>query len=310
MVPEPETSWEFTKREKLSRGVGRIGVLMDEDILSRRDTKEDTNQFQYNWLENLGKFSAALAIVGTLIYILGLVALGAPIYRLYTHDVSITWQAMSLAPRTMVAGLGVQRLFAVPAWVFSYVAASFILAHFVIGLLSVKGEKAATWLGEILTIVFAVSFNFLFLHGLWVSREVSVSDVVGVYRFADWTISVISWGAIVVYLMGCKVGFDLITQVRWRPERFLPGLDDPKRVSQALVAWLGILFLAGLMQAIVAQPPLPAVEVYANDSATPTEGTLLVHADGYWYIFVTETHALKAIADSKALNVKVPAAEE
>ena len=284
---------------------------MDEDTRTRSNTNQDVSPSQSNWLENIGTLSAVLASGGALIYILGLVALGAPIYRLYTHDISITWQAISLAPRTMVAGLGVQRLFAMPAWVFAYTAVSFILAHFVVGLLPLTKEKAATWIGQILTVLFAVSINYLFLRWVWISGEISVADVVDVYSFAaDWTISVISWGALVVYLMGLSIGYELIMQVRFRPGRFLPGLDNPKRAAQALVAWFGILFLAGLMQAVVAQPPLPKVEVFANDSDPATEGTLLVHADGYWYIFVTETHTLRAIADSKALDVKVPAAQD
>ena len=280
---------------------------MDEDAVSHKKTGGDTNQSRYRLLATFADISAAFAILALLVYILGLIALGVPIYRLYTEDISITWHAISLAPRTTVAGLGVQRLFTVPTWAFVYIAVSILGAQLVIALLRLKG-KAATIVGWLLSFVLSVCLNGFLVW--WVLRsENSLSRAFSeLYASGNWMVLIVSWSALAVYAIGAfTVGIELITQVYFRSRRLLPGLHDLNKALYGLAVWFGILFLAGLMQAAIAQPPLPDVEVNATNGNPHIEGTLLAHTDGYWYIFVTKSHALRAIPDSEAEDIQMRA---
>jgi hypothetical protein len=271
--------------------------------LSHRDLNKDTNQSQHSSLEILGQASTALAVVAILIYILGLIALGVPIYRLYTHDISITWHAMSLAPRTTVAGLGVQRLFTVPAWVFAYITASILAAQLVVALLRLKDNTLVQIVGWTLAFVFTLLLNGLFVWSK-LSSGMPLSDT---YFSSNWLVFIMVWGALIVYSLGAfTVGIELIVQVYFRSGSYLPRLQDTKKALHALAVWFGILFLAGLMQAAIAQPPLPYVEINGATDKSPTRGTLLTHVDGYWYVFVAKTHALKAVPDREADEIEVP----
>jgi hypothetical protein len=280
---------------------------MDEDdSLTHADPKKATNESQSRSLELLSGVSAALAAVAVLIYILGLIALGVPIYNLYTHDMSITWHAMSLAPRTTVAGLGVQRLFTVPAWVFAYITVSILLAQLLVVLLRLKGN-AVNIVGWALSLVFTVLLNSIFVW--WkLSSGILLSDT---YFSSNGLTSIISWGALIVYALGAfTVGIELIGQVYYRSGSYLPGLHDAKKALRALAVWFGILFLAGLMQAAIAQPPLPKVEVNAARGEATTKGVLLTHVDGYWYVFGSRSHALIAIPDREVDEIRIPAQQD
>ena len=73
------------------------------------DSKESgrANQDQGpSWWNYVAGASGLIALVGGMTYGLGLLALWIPISRTYTHDLTAAWYAASLAPKTMVAGLG------------------------------------------------------------------------------------------------------------------------------------------------------------------------------------------------------------
>jgi hypothetical protein len=280
---------------------------VDEDAVSHREIKEGTDQSRHRFVATFADISAAFAIVAILVYILGLIALGVPIYRLYTQDLSVTWHAISLAPRTTVAGLGVQRLFTVPTWVFIYIAVSILGAQLVVALLRLK-DKAATMVGWLLSLVLSLLLNGLLVWWMLRSEDSLSKAFSEVYSSGNWVVLIVGLGALIVYAIGAfTVGIELIAQVYFRSRSFLPGLHDPKKALHALAVWFGILFLAGLMQASIAQPPLPDVEVNATNSKPHIKGTLLAHTDGYWYIFVTKTHVLRAIPDSEAEDIQVRA---
>jgi hypothetical protein len=60
------------------------------------------------FLERLGGIPAFVASLAASVYVLGLVALWAPIARTYTHDINTAWYAVSLVPRVTVAGHGLK----------------------------------------------------------------------------------------------------------------------------------------------------------------------------------------------------------
>jgi hypothetical protein len=65
---------------------------MDGDAVSHKEPEKGTDQSRYRFVATFADISAAFAILALFVYILGLIALGVPIYRIYTQDVSITWQ--------------------------------------------------------------------------------------------------------------------------------------------------------------------------------------------------------------------------
>jgi hypothetical protein len=74
-------------------------------------TSEDERR---SWWDYIAGASGLSVAVGGLIYVLGLFSLWAPIARTQTPDTVAAWQATSLVPKTVVAGLGVKQLVAFP----------------------------------------------------------------------------------------------------------------------------------------------------------------------------------------------------
>src|SRR5215213_10483933 len=56
----------------------------------------------------IGDLAAIVTLTGVTIYVLGLVGLAIPIFRTFTGDLATAWYAVSLLPRTVVAGQGVR----------------------------------------------------------------------------------------------------------------------------------------------------------------------------------------------------------
>ena len=63
---------------------------------------------------SFGEISALLAVAAIGIYLVGLFALWFPISRTFTGDFTSAWYAVSLLPRTVVAGQGVRQVLAYP----------------------------------------------------------------------------------------------------------------------------------------------------------------------------------------------------
>ena len=57
---------------------------------------------------NIGDLAALVTVAGVTIYVLGLIGLAIPIYRVFTGEISTAWYAVSLVPKTVVAGQGVR----------------------------------------------------------------------------------------------------------------------------------------------------------------------------------------------------------
>jgi hypothetical protein len=69
---------------------------------------------QRSWWDYIAGVSGLLVAIGGLIYVLGLFSLWAPLARSQTPDMVAAWQATSLVPKTVVAGLGLKQLVAFP----------------------------------------------------------------------------------------------------------------------------------------------------------------------------------------------------
>ena len=116
---------------------------------------------------NISTILGSLAGIATLIYILGLFSLWAPIWRTYTHDIEMAWQAVSLVPRTVVIGLGVKQLIVLPLLVaIGVFAPALVLARYF---------KATQVRAYFLTCFWIIAI-FSMLYAIWrVSAEISPS---------------------------------------------------------------------------------------------------------------------------------------
>jgi len=98
---------------------GRLYIYMDANtaLAESIGTKEPVTSGGLRALiesVNISALLGSLAGIATLIYILGLFSVWAPIWRTHTHDVETAWHAVSIVPRTLVIGLGVKQLIALP----------------------------------------------------------------------------------------------------------------------------------------------------------------------------------------------------
>jgi hypothetical protein len=78
------------------------------------DSPPDESRSPYNLFNKISTFLTVFAGLATLIYVLGLITLWVPIAKTYTHDFHMAWHAVSLVPRIVVAGLGVEQFVAFP----------------------------------------------------------------------------------------------------------------------------------------------------------------------------------------------------
>jgi hypothetical protein len=78
------------------------------------ESPPDESNSPSNLFNKISTFLTVFAGLATLIYVLGLFTLWGPIAKTYTHDFHMAWHAVSLVPRIVVAGLGVEQFVAFP----------------------------------------------------------------------------------------------------------------------------------------------------------------------------------------------------
>jgi hypothetical protein len=123
---------EAAVRKRTQRGTleqkkwpdGRVHVYLDAVADAKQEVSQDAErtraQAQNTSLVKIANLSAvataftAFVSLASLVYVLGLFVLWVTIGTTYTHDLTGAWHAVSLVPRTVVAGLGVQHLIVLP----------------------------------------------------------------------------------------------------------------------------------------------------------------------------------------------------
>ena len=217
----------------------------------------------------IGDLAAILAAAGVTIYVLGLIGLAIPISRTFTEDLTTAWYAVSLLPRTIVAGQGVRIWL---RWPLLITAAVLLLTT-----TSLAVRTAAT---ALLVLGF----------GIYALAQV----VRAVYeRKRGWIGITISWilawaGAGNISLLFLAGNIPLVSNIFYI---------------------FAASFLIGLPMAIGTYPPLPKVAITKQAGATtdedlnPTKGHLVAHSDGFWYLF-DQHNDLLSIPDDQVLAVR------
>ena len=248
---------------------------------------------------------ALITVLGTAIYITGLIALCWPIYRLLTNDASTGLYAAALVPRTVVAGQGIRIFVGFPL-----VAALCLL---IVVSMAQWERVMAQWERDILEWVFATPPNGAnVLHQILVGFVatlialffiVSVKKLLtqGLFDFFFTPInkpdaSPFTLFSIVLSATGGAVGGWVILTadpVNWQT------------LLLALGVFFGAIVIGGIPDAVSIDPPLPRVTVtqITKTGEKHYEGKLVAHFEGHWYVFQDsedQENVLHMIPDDKA----------
>src|SRR5215218_1227691 len=186
--------------------------------------------------------AALIAGTGVAIYVVGFIGLLWAIYRTITGDVNAALYAVSLIPRTVVAGLGVRIFFGFPLLVVSAIAVLMFLQRL---------------LRNLILTTFPVTSEVIFHVGV---RPWSVAVTIS-------TLVVVGWAMWVVFTGRT---FNLIAAPLWPATGgIVPGISDLGVLTKGLVIIFVGFFLVGLVEAFSVSPrvQLPAVRIAGPTTA-------------------------------------------
>ena len=262
-------------------------------------------------LATLVQVSALFTVFAALIYVLGIVALWMPIARAFTNDFSTALYAVSLMSRTVVAGQGVRSLLG-PGL---YVTLGFLLGYLLLALevelyIRAFNRKPTGPLSSLLIYLPFYVLAFLVISGATPYIFPSPTGRIGAPGSENLVLAleIAAWA---LYFLGLVV---LVVVYRVREGNWgfrMLGSDYEKGLVFSSTWWKKLLpyvpqlFLVVVLYSFPAaaaqDPPLPEIRV---DGTSNTEGYLLVHSDGFWYLFDKEGDLL-AIPDSEVKTVRI-----
>jgi hypothetical protein len=293
-------------------------------------------------LERFGGVSAFVAGSAAGVYILGLVALWAPIARTYTHDVTTAWYAVTMVPRYVVAGQGL-----IPIWFPVVVSFVSLLWPVCINYLSwvqtnLSGPKKLAAFSPIAVMALvAVSFLFwlmwtdtggLYIAGEWAQNIPFLTEPIGTlldiafpqggfgfeeHGWMTWIYLLFLIVLILAYPMLLIWSNVLLFRATYRSldtsgRRLLPSMHDRSVFLRSFSIYFVFIFIATFVYLLIfAEPSLPVIEVTANRAITESgsktpHGAPLTHADGFWYVFNENGGKLLAIPDTSVNRVRMP----
>jgi hypothetical protein len=286
----------------------------------------------------IAELATILTAAGVVIYVLGLIGLGLSIRLAYTDRLARAWYAVSLMPRTVVAGQGMR------IWRGSWVQVLTTLlipalASVLITVLSLRLHSGVSILVKVAAFIAVIFIVVIQASQLRTQSgptrpppqfEADVNMPQHPPLGRGTAISLAVTGAIIAsvgsYIATRGVQFDTLT-VNWQS------------VTLGVLVFLVGAFFVGVPLAGSVEPPLPwvvltpAVEsneldepepknVPADGKKVPTDGAaevddteakethesvmgwLVAHSDGYWHLF-DRRHVLVSIPDSKVTKVQV-----
>ncbi len=280
-----------------------------------------------------------ITISATTIYVLGLMALGYPVYSRITKNSSTALYVVSVVPRTVVAGHGVRFLLGIPLiWTLLFAAflsvprlvqdwvdvSSNYIEHpvwdqtittFLSGLpviASIAIVLVLLGLHEVLSA--AGLYNIFYPYSSLRSiaggenpRPASITDTVDPpdeagERDLRKFFAPSLFIANVIGCLGGAVGGLILAIEGW----------SWKTLFWALLIVIIINFVANMLTVVSIRPPMPKVKVIRigeNEGKPPEQskppeqikGYLIAHSDGLWYIFDEKYKVLQTIRDDKAV---------
>jgi len=240
-------------------------------------TEEKASSERASRKVTFAEIAALITALAAAVYVLGLVALFIPNSLAYTGDFSTAWYAVSLVPKTVVAGHGVRQLLAQPLLGIFLVVALVLLNYWVskrFGRVWLRRMNAILSIGGVVVLV-------LMPGPRNVEPTPETITPLDVLREA------------IIALIGVAV---VILGSYWAARYSRQG-----RFLLAAISVFAGLFLASLLRVTTNDPPLPRVDISGTEEI---QGRLVTHYDRVWYVF-TEQGNLVAVPDEKAGIVRV-----
>jgi len=279
----------------IDQAAERLG--MSKQAIRRLSLDEDATgsagrRKQRFW--DLAQIPAYIATSGLVIYILGLLTLGFPIHRSYTHDFATMRYAISVMPQTAVVGHGVLQLLGEPL-LWSAIAVGFL------ALLSWTPRRVGPRRARLVTgTQQVISRNLKYLTYLSIGLVIAGGYVLGGFFLA------FMYGSLFIALLA------LLRYVLRHPSvlGLILGKGRPHYLRMlALLFVFNFLWSLFVVATQTNEPSLPTVEISGRNTS---KGTLLTHADGFWYVFDCESDCkgsrqvtLVAIPDPEVKTVQV-----
>jgi hypothetical protein len=245
--------------------------------------------------------------------VLGLIGLAIPIRRVFTDEISTAWFAVSLVPKTVVAGQGVRIWL---RWTSVY-AGLLLLLTAVVSVVPPTHRLTAFEVAFVAVIVGTWAWVVAVSLG---KQHRAARPPVGRLETSAWTL--VTAVSVNIGYFPALYAFFLFNpeildqrQAFW-PEMFsalgLPIGDDGNFVVGVISTFLAGFFF-GLPTAIRAYPPLPEVVITMQPEPSVEgvpdhlEGWLVAHSDAYWHLFVIgeAQRELLSIPDDKVLVVRM-----
>ena len=350
-VSEAADSLQISKdavRKRVQRGSlrhektldGHLYVYLDEGPDAGKDkvvpveAHKDSGQNKRSFMDYVAPAAPIVAGVGGATYILGLVTLWAPIAWSYTHDFDTAWYAVSLVPKTTVAGLGVRYLLApallytmpgtvVSALLYRWYKTSRLretIPDYWRRLLRRLFGSTLQWPARHRTerkrispippqiniaIVAFIVFAFFVLVFIRENPEVQavyankgIPGLLEDRRIAEDILTFVS--AIILTTLGVLYGALVFMRSRRGDTSFREAFRLREAGGIFFIFFIGYAFYAFTILVFAREPPLPTAEITGR---TETEGKLLGHTDGFWYV-IKEDNVI-AIPDGEVRTVKV-----
>ena len=269
--------------------------------------EEDKKSPALSLTETITRVSGLVASVAGVIYLLGLVALWAPIARVYTDSISSAASVVALVPKTEVAGQGIAIIIA-PAvlTVFTGIVLSLLLhvyRYSVVPPLHRLAKRPSLIIEVVVMLVFIASALLL---AEWLTAGRWLSWVLSIHAPAQSSgsnlVSYLAAGSALFFILGAAswiFGLNRAVEVR---ERLIPSIDW-KMAFKYLSISLAFTAVAVGLQGAAQDPPLYTVTISETANQT-VDGKLLAHTDRFWYVFDSEK-TLLAIPDSQVKNIRL-----
>jgi hypothetical protein len=233
---------------------------------------------------SFAEIAAFATVAAAASYLLGLVALGWPLYKHITRDAATTQYALSLISKTEIAGYGL-RVYA------GYPLISAIVS-FLFLLLFVTAPRVTLILSWVICLLL-ILWIFFPRHTESFLRKLLPTKVVQLYTSFNAqqrrTTPSLAFLFNIPSFVGVGVAY-LGVMVHWWNTIWV----------FLATATLGA-YICGLLHGLSGRPTLPSVEITGQSTIV---GKLLTHSGGFWYLF-DHQGALIAIPDSSTDSVRV-----
>jgi hypothetical protein len=266
--------------------------------------------------------------------VLGLIGLAIPISRSLAGNLSAAWYAVSLVPRTVVAGHGVR------IWMRWPLVIAALLLLGILGVLRIvlPAGPPTTYLMVVVVawlVIALISAKYIEDRVRIEVRNTLVGHLVGhIKAIPYWLVTAVPNSiGFACLLIGASMFFEpgpadpaIRPAIREAAPILFPSEGGPY-VFRGILVFLISSFFFGMPFALWASLPLPRVKVTKQPEGKiegaphPLEGWLVAHSDGFWHLLVVakkqkeqlhpyEQREFLSIPDANVLEVRMLAEED